>query len=112
MAASAGSAAGGSPAERRRAERYPLSLPLTEINGRAVGPGYQLVNISTFGAKIETATAFHKDDQVEFAFVPPGRQQLMRRRGKVVWVLPTPLTAGHYYLGLQFSSFEELPPLS
>lgn len=88
-------------AERRRGERIPLFLPLTEINGQRAAAGNYLVNLSEFGAKLETPLAFAPGEQVEFSFTPPGEAKETRCKGKIVWVLPSPLTQGHHYLGLE-----------
>jgi predicted ribosomally synthesized peptide with nif11-like leader len=95
--------------DRRKNERYGAFMEIMEINGQPVNDTIVL-DISAWGAKIESVIPFCTDSNVEFSFSLPGEQsdEKLKLTGKVVWSGQVP-AGRRYKVGLQFyQSIEQL----
>jgi hypothetical protein len=95
--------------DRRKTERFGAFMEIREINGQPVSDTIVL-DISAWGAKIESVIPFCTDSNVEFSFSLPGEKidEKIKLSGKVVWSGQMPL-AKRYKVGLQFyQSIEQL----
>ncbi len=89
--------------ERRKAKRISVFLEVKEIDHQPIGNTF-LLNISDYGAKIETPRKYNSGDLVEFSFVLPDMKKEIARQGHVVWVLPHPEKSDCSFVGLEFST--------
>jgi hypothetical protein len=62
---------GGYMAEKRRFKRIPVYTRIKEIDQNTKGES-NLLNISAFGAKIETTNMYRAEDVIKFSYIPPG----------------------------------------
>ncbi|MEJ5328564.1 MAG: PilZ domain-containing protein [Desulfobaccales bacterium] len=85
----------------RRAKRYPVRLPVMELNGRPVSDTL-LVDVSSLGARLESTTPLAPRNVAEFVVTLPGHNGPMKLSGTVVWMRPLLHAPGRFHLGLQF----------
>ncbi len=85
----------------RRVRRFPVRLPVTEMNGRPVQDAY-VVDLSSLGARLETPAPLSPGNPVTVAVVLPGSEGPTRLSGQVVWMRPLTQQPGRYHLGLRF----------
>lgn len=88
--------------ERRQANRYDVFLKVTEVNSQPVTDAIML-DISAWGAKIESLIPLSADSNVKFSFSLPGdeKEENIQLSGKVVWSGQVPISK-RYQVGLQF----------
>ena len=96
----------------RRVQRYPVRLPLQEINGQPVPDSY-LVDISSLGAQLETPLAVALNMPVEFVVQFPWSDKETRLLGLLKWIKPLIGKPGWFRLGMRFhNAFWELDMLA
>ena len=88
--------------ELRKTTRYDVFLKVTEINGQPINDAV-ILDISAWGAKIESMVSLGVDSPVELSFPLPGleKQTQVRLAGKVVWAGQMPISKRHQ-AGLKF----------
>ncbi|MHB8069288.1 MAG: PilZ domain-containing protein [Desulfobaccales bacterium] len=88
--------------ERRRADRYEVFMKVTEVNNQPVNDAIML-DISAWGARIESLIPLSLDSSAKFSFSLPGAEQgeKVQLAGKVVWSGQVPMSK-RYQVGLQF----------
>lgn len=88
--------------ERRQADRYDVFLEVTEVNHQPVSDAIML-DISAWGAKIESLIPLNAESDVSFSFSLPGgkEEEKIQLAGKVVWSGQIPVSK-RYQVGLQF----------
>lgn len=88
--------------ERRQADRYDVFLQVTEVNSQPVSDAIML-DISAWGAKIESLVPLSADSNINFSFSLPGEEKgdNIQLSGKVVWSGQVPISE-RYQVGLQF----------
>jgi Mrp family chromosome partitioning ATPase len=89
------------PKVSRRAQRYQVHLEVKELNSNRVADTY-LVDISTVGARLESATLLKPKDHVAFSFHQPNEDSETRLSGVVVWGKPVVGQTGRYQMGVEF----------
>ena len=108
--------------EKRRFKRIPVYIRITEIDRDPKGES-NLLDISAFGAKIETPTKYRAGQSIKFSYIPPGPSYgdleidskatgilnnptgLVKKiliKGRVVWVSPHPNKADYFLVGLKY----------
>jgi predicted ribosomally synthesized peptide with nif11-like leader len=95
--------------ELRQAKRHDVFLKVTEINGQPINDT-AILDISAWGAKIESMISLGVDTPVELSFPLPGMDQETKVRlvGKVVWAGQMPVSRRNQ-AGLKFhDSLEKL----
>lgn len=85
----------------RRAKRYPVRLPVMELNGRPVSDTL-VVDVSSLGARLESSTPLAPRNVAEFVVTLPGHNGPMRLSGTVVWLRPLLHSPGRFQMGVQF----------
>ncbi len=95
----------------RKTERYDVFLNISELDGKPVDQAIML-DISAWGAKIESQIPLKPDSTVEFSIALAGNGGRSKRKyrltGKVLWVSRLPISK-HSQAGVQFhSSLEEM----
>lgn len=80
--------------------RYPIRLPIKEINGRP-GADYYVLDLSSMGAKLESPVPLRLRDSVYFSFNLPGEGKEIHLGGQVVWVHPSLGTPPQYFIGIR-----------
>jgi predicted ribosomally synthesized peptide with nif11-like leader len=90
------------PQELRKTARYDVFLKVTDINGQPIN-GTVILDISAWGAKIESMVRLGVDTPVELSFPLPGldEQTQVRLAGKVIWAGQMPISKRHQ-AGLKF----------
>ena len=88
--------------ELRKTTRYDVFLKVTEINGQPMTDTV-ILDISAWGAKIESMVSLEVDTPVEISFPLPGleKQTQVRLAGKVVWAGQMPISKRNQ-AGLKF----------
>ncbi len=88
--------------ERRSANRYEVFMKVTEVNNQPVNDTIML-DISAWGARIESLIPLSLDSNAKFSFFLPGEEQSgkVQLTGKVVWSGQVPISK-RYQVGLQF----------
>ncbi|MDI6853785.1 MAG: PilZ domain-containing protein [Deltaproteobacteria bacterium] len=85
----------------RRVKRYPVRLPVKELNGRPAD-GTFVVDLSSLGARLETDTPLAPRNLVEFTVILPDHEIETRLYGRVIWLRPLLHFPGRFNLGLCF----------
>ena len=85
----------------RRVQRFPVRLPLFELNGRPAPDSY-LVDISSLGAQLESSESVGLRAPVEFVVQFPWMEQEIRLAGQTKWVKPLIGRPGRFRMGLCF----------
>jgi hypothetical protein len=87
----------------RKTKRYDVFLKVTEINGQPMNDTVML-DISAWGAKIESMVSLLPDSPVELSFPLPGeeKENQVRLVGEVVWAGQMPISKRHR-AGLKFN---------
>ena len=108
--------------EKRGVERISVYLNIKEIDRSPIAVS-NLLNISAFGAQIETTTIYRSGDLIKFNCISPApslrdlgiphiedtiwnipasllREELVS--GRVIWVMPHPDKANYFIVGLKF----------
>jgi hypothetical protein len=85
----------------RRVKRYPVRLPVRELNGQPAHDTY-VVDLSSLGARLETASPLAPRNLVEFTVILPEDNTETRLSGQVVWMRPLLHLPGRFQMGLQF----------
>ncbi len=85
----------------RRVKRYPVRLPVRELNGKPVNGTY-VVDLSSLGARLETGTPLAPRNLVEFTVILPDHEIETRLCGQVIWMRPLLHFPGRFNLGLYF----------
>jgi len=88
--------------ERRQSDRYDVFLKVTEVNNQPVSDAIML-DISAWGAKIESLLPLNAASDLSFSFSLPGGKEeaKIQLAGKVVWSGQVPVSK-RYQVGLQF----------
>ena len=86
----------------RKTKRYDVFLKVTEINGQPMNDTV-ILDISAWGAKIESMVSLLPDSPVELSFFLPGveKEAHVRLVGKVVWAGQMPISKRNQ-AGLKF----------
>jgi predicted ribosomally synthesized peptide with nif11-like leader len=86
----------------RKTQRYDVFLKVTELNGQPMNEAAML-DISAWGAKIESMVRLLPDSPVELSFPLPGTEKgtQVRLAGKVVWAGQMPVSKRNQ-AGLKF----------
>lgn len=84
----------------RRTKRYQVFLEVSEVNGRPV-TNTVILDISAWGAKIESLLPLPLVGIVELCFILPEEQKTVRLAGEVVWAGQMTPSKRHL-IGLQF----------
>ncbi len=84
----------------RRAPRYPVHLPITEMNGYQAADCH-LLDLSAWGSLMESPFPLHVGDEIHFSFAVPehGPRSI---RGEVEWIRPALHKDGFFLMGLSF----------
>lgn len=111
-------------AEKRRFKRIPVYIRIKEIDQNPKGEG-NLLNISAFGAQVETPIRYRAGDLIKFIYIPPspslsdlenenkgnaiwnipkGIVEERLIKGRVIWVAPHPNKENHFLVGLTYST--------
>jgi PilZ domain len=85
----------------RRVQRYPVRLPVSELNGRPARDTF-VVDLSSLGARLETDTPLAPRNTVELTVLLPDHNVATRLSGQVVWMRPLTDIPGRFQMGLQF----------
>jgi hypothetical protein len=85
----------------RRVKRYPVRLAIMELNGQPAADAY-VVDLSSLGARLETATPLAPRNSVDFTVALPGQAAPARLSGQVVWLRPLLDRPGRFQMGVQF----------
>ncbi|MEW6660239.1 MAG: Nif11-like leader peptide family RiPP precursor [Thermodesulfobacteriota bacterium] len=90
------------PKERRSAKRHEVFMKVTEVNNQPVSDTIML-DISAWGARIESLIPLSMDSNAHFSFYLPGEatEEKVQLSGKVVWSGQVPISK-RYQVGLQF----------
>jgi predicted ribosomally synthesized peptide with nif11-like leader len=86
--------------DHRSSQRYDVFLKVNEVNGQPARHAVML-DISAWGAQVESLIPSPNNSDLELHFVPPGAKDGMRLLGKVVWSEHFPLSKRHN-VGMQF----------
>ncbi len=86
---------------QRRVKRYPVRLPVLELNGQPVADTL-VVDVSSLGARLESTTPLAPRNPVEFVVPLPGYADPVKLSGTVVWMRPLVHAPGRFHLGVQF----------
>jgi hypothetical protein len=91
--------------ELRQTKRYDVFLKVNEINGQPTNDTV-LLDISAWGAKIESIVSLEINTPVELSFLLPGLEKETRicLAGQVVWAGPMPISKRNQ-AGLKFYDF-------
>jgi len=95
--------------DSRKSKRYEVLLKVTEINGQPMNDTV-ILDISAWGAKIESMVSLLPDSPVELSFPLPGKEKEPHARlaGKVVWAGQIPISK-RKHAGLEFyNSLDQL----
>ncbi len=84
----------------RRAQRYPVNLPVAELNGRQVA-GTFVVDLSSLGARIEATAPLSTRNHVEMTISLPDQEPLVLS-GQVAWLRPMVNAPGRFQMGVCF----------
>ncbi len=94
----------------RKNKRYDVFLGISELDGKPINQAI-MVDISSWGAKIESQIPLKPDSSVEFTIAltgEDGRKQKYRLTGKVLWARKVPVSRRNQ-AGLRFhNSLEQL----
>ncbi len=94
----------------RKNKRYDVFLGISELDGKPINQAV-MVDISSWGAKIESQIPLKPDSSVEFTISltgEKGRKQKYRLAGKVLWASQMPISKRNQ-AGLRFNnSLEQL----
>jgi len=94
----------------RKTKRYDVFLGISELDGKPINQAV-MVDISSWGAKIESQIPLKADSSVEFTISltgEKGRKQKYRLAGKVLWASQMPISKRNQ-AGLRFhNSLEQL----
>jgi len=94
----------------RKNKRYDVFLGISELDGKPINQAI-MVDISSWGAKIESQIPLKPDSSVEFTLAltgEKGRKQKYRMAGKVLWASQVPVSRRNQ-AGLRFhNSLEQL----
>jgi hypothetical protein len=85
----------------RRVRRFAVRLPVQELNGRPE-PDAWVVDLSSLGACLETATPLAPRLPLRVSVVLPGQASPTVLSGQVVWQRPLTHRPGRFHLGLRF----------
>lgn len=85
----------------RRAKRYPVQLPVTELNGRPVADTL-VVDVSSLGARLESLTPLAPRNVAEFVVTLPDHHGPVKLSGMVVWMRPLLNAPGRFQMGVKF----------
>ena len=85
----------------RKVQRYPVRLPLFELNGQPAPDSY-LVDISSLGAQLESPMSFGARTPVDFMVRFPWMENELRLAGQVRWIKPLIGKPGRFRMGLSF----------
>ncbi len=86
--------------DHRKSKRYGVFLKVSEINGESVSDTV-MVDISTWGAQVESLIKSPANSDLELYFVPTRTKDKIRLTGKVVWSGQVPLSKRHS-IGVKF----------
>jgi predicted ribosomally synthesized peptide with nif11-like leader len=93
--------------DHRTSKRYDVFLKVSAVNGQPVSDTV-MIDISAWGAQVESLLNSPINSNLELNFVPPGTKDGIRLTGKVVWSGHVPLSKRRS-VGLQFyKSLEQL----
>jgi len=87
--------------EERRVQRFPVRLPLFELNGQSAPDSY-LVDISSLGAQLESPVSLGLRVPVDFVVRFPWMENEIRLAGQVRWIKPLIGKPGRFRMGLAF----------
>jgi hypothetical protein len=87
--------------DQRRVQRFPVRLPLFELNGQPAPDSY-MVDISSLGAQLESPMSFGVNVPVDFVVRFPWMENELRLGGKIRWVKPLIGKPGRFRMGLSF----------
>ncbi len=85
----------------RRVKRYPVRLQVRELNGQPAHETY-VVDLSSLGARLETASPLAPRKLVEFTVILPDHEIETHLSGQVKWLRPLLHFPGRFEIGLQF----------
>lgn len=85
----------------RGAQRFPVCLAISELNGQPVEDSY-LVDISSLGAQVECPLSLPLRAPLEVMVRFPWEEKPTRLSGLVKWVKPIIGKPGWFRLGLKF----------
>lgn len=85
----------------RRAQRYAVRWAVKEINGKPVQDAW-MVDVSSMGARLETATALSPRLPVKFTVILPEGETELLISGRVVWMRPVFSSRGRFHQGIEF----------
>ena len=85
----------------RRVQRFPVRLPLFELNSRPAPDSY-LVDISSLGAQLESPESVGLRAPVEFVVRFPWMEKEVRLAGQTRWIKPLIGKPGRFRMGLCF----------
>lgn len=85
----------------RRVQRFPVRLPLFELNGQSAPDSY-LVDISSLGAQLESPVSVGLRAPVEFVVRFPWMEKEVRLAGHTKWIKPLIGKPGRFRMGLSF----------
>ena len=86
--------------ESRKSKRVDVFLKVTDVNGKPVDD-MVMIDISAWGAKVESLIPHSPDATLELRFAMPGEKDEVRLEGKVAWSGQVPLSKSHN-IGLKF----------
>ncbi len=85
----------------RRVKRYPVCLPIAELNGQPAQEA-RVVDLSSLGARLETKMPLAPRNTVDFTVRLPGQPGPARLSGQVRWLRPLLDRPGWFQIGVQF----------
>lgn len=85
----------------RRVKRYPVRLPVMELNGQPAADTL-VVDVSSLGARLESATPLAPRNVADFVVTLPGHNDPLKLSGTVVWMRPLVHAPGRFQMGVQF----------
>jgi hypothetical protein len=85
----------------RKAQRYPLELSVTEVNGTPVADTY-LKDISTTGFRVEAPSLYPPRGSMDFKMRLPGSDKEVLLAGQVIWAIPVLKAPGRFMMGVKF----------
>ncbi|MBM4301297.1 MAG: Nif11-like leader peptide family natural product precursor [Deltaproteobacteria bacterium] len=93
----------------RKTQRYDVFLKVTELNGQPMNEA-AILDISAWGAKIESMVSLLPDSPVELSFSLPGaeKETQVRLVGKVVWAGQMPVSKRNQAGLIFYNSLDQL----
>jgi hypothetical protein len=85
----------------RKAQRYPINLSISEVNGKRTGGTY-LKDVSTTGFRVEAPALYPARGSMEFKVLLPGSDKEIMLAGQVIWAIPVLQAPGRFMMGVKF----------